>query len=387
MAKSSKQAVGNPTTNDTKSPKYLTGQRYFGKGIGKVPRSLTLSPDPETSAPEIFKGDRQKRWRMYLNAYENAFRTGDKRRLRGIRSMGIIVHAEKVDPNWRMKLNLADKKITTLDDLARMVHDRFIAAQQNAAHLVFVKNNVIKSHVSFPKGYPQSMANNPQALQDSIVKSLGNTRPQDTDGYYLVENHPDAKLTPDETQLHKIIANKMNGYLGGILLKPGFDYGLVTMQNGQFNLQNKQLPLPITDTEEVQGYDGPYTVLANHQDLIGHPVHVAQTNKMSDRSISQIANKIERARDTTLLIYADKGKTTGIQEIPNPLIKKAKKFDDFLTEQMQKYNADQVVAVLDSTKVNIAKPAANRTVKKLGIDLQVAARDVVKKTVHMVDMV
>jgi len=181
------------------------------------------------------------------------------------------------------------------------------------------------------------------------------------------------------------ISKTLTGYLGGIMLSPGFQYGFVHTDKDQIRLQKRQLPIPTPGEEFVAGYDGPYTVLNTHQELLGQPV--IDPNKplqTSNANITHISQTIERARDTTLLVYSENSKVVAVQEIPNKLFKKTKKFNEYVSKQMEKYNADEIVAVVDEKKVSSAKPTLHRAAKR-DIDMKIAKMDELTLATEILD--
>jgi hypothetical protein len=351
------------------------GKRFFGKFIGKSVRGVSGGVKLVKAPPDFNTNDRRNTFLMGLEAYQRALQTGDKRRIRGIRSAGVIVHAEKVSAKWRGLQQLEDKTIQDLDHLARIAYDSLVDSDANTVHIVYLKKNKIVSHVSFPQNYPLGETQDITSLQESVITYLKNANVPDADGYYAIQNYPDTKIANDIPDMHKSIAKTLPGYIGGLLITPGFQYGHIQLQeNDVVKVEEKQLPLPDAGEEFVPGYDGPYTVLNNHQELIGKP---AATKNPSTASvnISQISKKIERSRDTTLLVYSNNGKTVGIQEIPNSLFKQTKKFNDYTKSQMKKYDADEIVAVVDKNKVHGATPSIKRTLKKNKFNLKLAQMD------------
>jgi len=350
------------------------GRRLFGKYIGKFGRGISDGVKFVKAPPEFSSNDRQRNFMMGLEAYQRALDTGDKRRIRGIRSAGVIVHAERVNPNWRTAQGLQDKTIEDINHLARLSYDSFVDSDTNTVHIVYMKKNKVISQVSFPKNYPLSMPADVSSLQESVLKHLKDTKVQGADGYYAIQNYPDNKMDSNAAQMHKSIADTMPGYLGGLLIAPGFQYGHVNISNAGIKIVQQQLPLPNAGQEFVPGYDGPYTVLAQHQNLIGHPT-VTDNDTSSNENIGKISKHIERSRDTTLLVYSSNNKTVGIQEIPNNLFKKSNKFNDFTKGQLNKYGADEVIAVVDKSKVHGATPTIRRILKKNKINLKLAQLD------------
>jgi hypothetical protein len=362
-----------PILNDgykSKGTKPTAGRRAFGKFIGKAVRGTSDKVKLVPTPPDDMSQDKRRFFQMGLESYQRALQTGDQRRIRGIRSAGIIVHAENVHPNWRIKQTLQGREVTDIDQLARLAYDNLVDADMNTVHFVYLKKNKIVSQVSFPKNYPLATPQDMSNLQDDILKQLQDMKLPKADGYYTIQNYPDTKMNVDVPEMHRTIAKKFPGYMGGLIITPGFQYGYVQLQGDTVQLQEKQLPIPAPGDETVPGYDGPYTVLNHHQNLLGKPT--LEPNKpidVSNLNISKISQHIERARDTTLLIYSKNNKTVGIQEIPNSLFKKSKKFNDYAKSQINKYGADEVIAVVDKNKIHGAKPAIQRTTKKLALKL------------------
>ena len=350
------------------------GRRMFGKYIGKFGRGISDGVKFVKAPPEFTSSDRQRNFLMALESYQRALETGDKRRIRGIRSAGIIVHAERVSPTWRGAQDLQDRTIEDIDHLARLSYDSFVDSDANTVHIVYVKKNKVISQVSFPKNYPLSTPYDVASLQESVLDQLKDTKVQGADGYYAIQNYPDNKLDTNIAEMHKSIANTMPGYLGGLVIAPGFQYGHINVSSDGVKILQQQLPLPSPGQEFVPGYDGPYTVLDQHQNLIGQPT-VVDDDSASSLNIGKISKHIERSRDTTLLIYSSNNKAVGVQEIPNNLFKKSTKFNDYTKGQMNKYGADEVIAVVDKSKVHGATPTIKRTLKKNKINIKLAQLD------------
>jgi hypothetical protein len=262
-----------------------------------------------------------------------------------------------------------------------------VDSDANTAYVVYMNDNKIVSQVGFPEGYPNTTKSvNSTSLEDSVIKYLNNAvAPEDVDGYYIIQNHPNTDIGQDDIGMHSNISKNLDGYLGGIVLSPGFQYGFVHVNNDQAVVQKRQLPIPTPGQEFVAGYDGPYTVLNTHQELLGQPtVDDDKPLKMSNDNISRISQTIERARDTTLLVYSDNGRTVAVQEIPNKLFKKTRKFNEFVGKQMEKYGSDEIVAVVDEKKIASARSTINSSIKN-DIDLKLAKMDVVTLATEMLD--
>lgn len=379
---------GTDYTKKGGGTKPAAGNRMFGKYIGKVARGVSgqgamglgFPPDDEANT------DQQSTYKMGLESYQRALETGDQRRLQGIRNAGIIVHAERPALGWRQGQSLAGKMVDDVDQLARAAYDRFIDSDSSAVHIVYMHDKEIVSQVSFPDGYPVSNPIDAASLESSVVKYLNNaTMPEEADGYYVIQNHPDSDIDEDSAKMQVSVAKKLAGYLGGIMLAPGFQYGLVSTFNDQIRMQKRQLPIPTPGEEFAPGFDGPYTVLNTHQDLLGKPtVDENKPLKMSSANISSISQRIERARDTTLLVYSEQGKAVAIQEIPNKLFKKTKNFNEYVSKQMEKYSADEVVAVVDEKKLASAKPTMDSSHKR-NLDIKIAKMDEVTLAAEIVD--
>lgn len=365
---------GTDFTKKAGGTKVAGGGRMFGKYIGKMARGVSgHALDLGFAPPDEFSTDKKSTYQMGVESYQRALETGDQRRLRGIRSAGIIVHAERPSLFWRGDQDLTGKSVDDIDQLARMTYDRFIDSDSNTVHVVYMNQDKIVSQVSFPRGYPKTLNVDMATLEDTVMSYLNDAvAPEDVDGYYIIQNNPSSDIDEDNAKLHLTISKNLDGYLGGILLAPGFQYGFVHTDNNQIRLQRRQLPIPTPGEEFVAGYDGPYTVLNTHQELLGQPT--IDSNKplqLSNAHISRISQTIERARDTTLLVYSDNGKVVAVQEIPNKLFKKTRKFNEYTKSQLNKYGADEVIAVVDEKKLGSAKPTLHSSIKN-NIDLKLA---------------
>lgn len=377
---------GTDFTKKAGGTKVSGGGRMFGKYIGKMARGVSGHAMELGFPPDAVASNQQSTYKMGLEAYQRALETGDQRRLQGIRSAGIIVHAEQPAPGWRVEQALSGKVVDDIDQLARLAYDRLVDSNSSAVHVVYMSENKIMSQVSFPNGYPLTQPIDAASLENSVVKYLSNAKaPEDVDGYYIIQNHPSTDINEGDAAMHLAISKTLTGYLGGIMLSPGFQYGFVHTDQDQIRLQKRQLPIPTPGEEFVAGYDGPYTVLNTHQELLGQPV--IDPNKPlqnSNANITHISQTIERARDTTLLVYSENSKVVAIQEIPNKLFKKTKKFNEYVSKQMEKYNADEIVAVVDEKKVSSAKPTLHRAAKR-DIDMKIAKMDELTLATEILD--
>ena len=377
---------GTDFTKKAGGTKVAGGGRLFGKYIGKMARGVSGHALELGFSPDEFSTDKKSTYQMGVEAYQRALETGDQRRLRGIRSAGIIVHAERPSLFWRGDQDLVGKDIDDIDQLARMTYDRFIDSDSNTVHVVYMNKNKIVSQVSFPQGYPKTKNIDMDSLESTVMGYLNDAEaPEDVDGYYIIQNNPSSEINEDNAKLHLDISKNIDGYLGGILLAPGFQYGFVHTDSNQVRLQLRQLPIPTPGEEFVAGYDGPYTVLNTHQELLGQPtIDSNKPLKMSNDNISRISQTIERARDTTLLVYSDNGKVVAVQEIPNKLFKKTRKFNEYTKSQLNKYGADEVVAVVDEKKLASAKSTLHSSIKQ-DIDLKLAKMDEASLATEIVD--
>ena len=380
---------GTDFTRKAGGTKSSAGGRMFGKFIGKMARGVSDHAEDLgfTSEDDFPTKDKTSEYQMGVESYQRALDTGDKRRLAGIRSAGVIVHAERPTGSWRSGQELTGNTVDDIDDLARKAYDRMVDSDANTAYVVYMNDNKIVSQVGFPEGYPNTTKSvNSTSLEDSVIKYLNNAvAPEDVDGYYIIQNHPNTDIGQDDIGMHSNISKNLDGYLGGIVLSPGFQYGFVHVNNDQAVIQKRQLPIPTPGQEFVAGYDGPYTVLNTHQELLGQPtVDDDKPLRMSNDNISRISQTIERARDTTLLVYSDNGRTVAVQEIPNKLFKKTRKFNEFVSKQMEKYGSDEIVAVVDEKKIASARSTINSSIKN-DIDLKLAKMDVVTLATEMLD--
>ena len=378
---------GTDFTRKAGGTKSSAGGRLFGKFIGKMARGVSgHAENLGFTTEDKASADKQSTYQMGVESYQRALETGDQRRLRGIRSAGIIVHAERPSSDWRGNQELSGKVIDDIDELARVAYDRLVDSDNNAAYVVYMNKNKIVSQVAFPEGYPNAASVNSASLKDSIIKYLNNAvAPEDVDGYYIIQNSPSPDMNEDDTSMHSAISNDLDGYLGGIVLSPGFQYGFVHVNNNQAVVQKRQLPIPTPGKEFVAGYDGPYTVLNTHQELLGQPtIDENKSLKMSNDNISHISQTIERARDTTLLVYSESGKTVAVQEIPNKLFKKTRKFNEYIGKQMEKYGSDEIIAVVDEKKIAGSKPTVSNSIKN-DIDLKIAKMNEITLTAEVLD--
>lgn len=380
---------GTDYTRKAGGTKVSAGGRMFGKFIGKKARGVSdLAGNPGiTSVDDFPTTDKHTEDQMGVEAYQRALETGDKRRLAGIRTSGIIVHAERPSTSWRGDQDLSGKMVGDVDQLARVAYDRLVDADTNSAYVVYMNQNKIVSQVALPKGYPKTAPIDTVSLQDSVIQYLNKAAaPEDIDGYYIIQNYPDAKMDNNDIGIHGAIAKNFDGYLGGIVLSSGFQYGLVQVNNNdQVQIQKRQIPFSTPDDKSVTGYNGPYIVLDNHQELLGEPtIDESKPLKMSNHNISRISQTIERARDTTLLVYSDDSKAAAIQEIPNKLFKKTRKFNAFVKKQMEKYGADEVIAVVNEKKLAGARATVDSTVKN-DIDMKIAKMNGITMSTEVLD--
>ncbi len=262
----------------------------------------------------------------------------------GVRGIGLAQGGLKNEIAQQGTAQLAGRKVKSASELAEMAQilrsphyetlRYFFVKDGRIVHTSAVTSRQVSSVHSF---HPDSLGGSRQGLDwlNSQMKESG------ADGWYMLHNHPSGDPTPSQADINMTrgLADKVDGFLGHVVINSGFYSTINRGENGDISTQTLALKNPpAKDSLHAPAVEGM---------SIGKRIRAAS-------DLAEHAKHVEMRDDVLALIGVSHGRTKAIFEVPAEILRHPVRGRAAIRRLARRHGLNRLVAVGNAKALDAA---------------------------------